>query len=121
MAAREKYARCAVKNKDGVEFIVGLEMRPSDKWIYLRHEIRTAAQYAIGLTSRVMDERGVLIIPGDYDDYAETFDAILTEKWPDRAYFIEVGVEEEWVQIFAPWGVPRASSNSGISESATAA
>jgi len=33
----------------------------------------------------------------------------IVATWPDRAYFIEVGNDDEgWVQLFQPWGIPRS-------------
>lgn len=37
----------------------------------------------------------------------------LKAHWPDRAYFIEVGDEDEgWVQLFQPYDVPQRPEDS---------
>lgn len=45
---------------------------------------------------------------GDWFELAGRLEAAIKAKWPDRAYFIEVGNDDEgWVQLFQPYGVPR--------------
>lgn len=38
---------------------------------------------------------------------AAPVEAAIKERWPDRAYFVEVHGEDGWIQIFQPFGVPR--------------
>lgn len=45
---------------------------------------------------------------GDWKIMAERIERRIKERWPDRAYFIEVGRDSEgWVQLFQPYNIPR--------------
>lgn len=107
MATREKYARVALTNKNGIKFIAGLEMKPNDRWRYLRLDLRTRAEYVVKLSEREGGQQIGFPDPYDYDAHAEAFSELIVSKWKDRAYFLEVGSDDEWVQIFQPYDLPK--------------
>lgn len=37
------------------------------------------------------------------NEIAELLESMIIHAWPGRAYFIEVGQENRWVQIYQPW------------------
>lgn len=103
MAAREKYARHRAL-LGGVEVIAGLEMKDAEKYSPLAKQLEDALETQVKWYRR--DERP--LVPDDYDNLAEAVGKQIKHWWPDRAYFIEVGEEDKWVQLFQPYGVPKA-------------
>lgn len=98
MATREIYLR-VVQIREGVEYIAGLEMRPDDVMGTLRATLRVR-----------MKNASIGIMPGRWRDVAEAIEKTVVTHWPDRAYFIEVGNENDgWVQIFDPKGYVRSA------------
>jgi len=94
---REVYVR-AVVTVGTTEIILGLEFRPGDEYKPLRAAMRFRMR-------RV--QAGYPLAEDDL--LAELIESSVTERWPDRAYFIEVSSEpdEGWVQIFDPKGFVR--------------
>ncbi len=100
MKPREAYVRVTVRPTQGVECVVGLEHRPDE---------RVLTHYAL-LTAVVKDAVSGM---DDAEDevLAEWIEDALRCRFPDRAFFIEVGRDPHdcWVQVFQPWGVPRSA------------
>lgn len=93
MAKREVYLR-VVLFREGVEYILGLELRPTDELGVLRAAMKRRIHVATGN-----------LLPGKWDDIAYAIEATTKKHWPDRAYFIEVGDERNgWVQVWDPVG-----------------
>lgn len=76
----------------GLEVIVGLEWKRHEE---STHEIRKAVRTVIGdLMTKCQDT--------DPESLVYAVSNALQKHWPYRAYFIEVGDEDEWVQVFDP-------------------
>ena len=107
---REAYAR-GVMQCGTLELVAGLEYRAGagESFTVLRDELRTLLGFiALGLvaTDGRLDE----------DALAMAAELAIRGRWPDRAYFIEVGNDTEgWIQIFQPYGVPRSCPCSNAS------
>lgn len=105
MPEREAYVRVSV-TRDDVEVCAGLEFRAGDDVQKLYGAIDVAMRYALWHTVLNVDALEKV------DDMviAHTCERQLREAWPDRAYFLEVtrGPAEQWVQVFQPFGLPRA-------------
>lgn len=97
MADREMYVRCAEMRGD-VEFIAGLELREDESQPALSRRLREAVNWQLN-PLRLEDT--------DYKTSALAIENQLKAWWPNRSYFIEVGKENEWVQLFVPFGLPR--------------
>jgi hypothetical protein len=94
--AREAYVR-GICTWQELEIIAGVELRDGDHFASMRNNIRRVVGFALS-ESPVVEEKAL----------AECLEVILRERWPDRAYFIEVGNDREgFIQIFQPFGVPR--------------
>lgn len=51
---------------------------------------------------------------GDWFIKAQRMEGRIQERWPGRAYFIEVGNDSEgWVQLFQPYDLPRVDLGVG--------
>lgn len=96
---REAYVR-AVIEQDGVEIIAGLEFRRGERGKLLGVQLRIVVNLAIVrlLKHAALDDDEVI---------AQAVEERIVAQWPDRAYFLEVGRDKQWIQIFQPWGVPR--------------
>jgi hypothetical protein len=91
---RESYLRVRFL-REGVEYIVGLEMRAGDALGDLRTLIKVRMKAIVAN-----------ILPGKYDDNANAMFGVLDKYWPDRMAFIEVGSDtDSWVQVFDRRGV----------------
>lgn len=90
--AREAYVRVTYRIR-GREVTVGVELRPDDDLVPLRAAIKTRlALQATLLTHDITD-----------DLLAESVEGVLWLRFPDRAYFIEVGdPDDAWVQVYDP-------------------
>lgn len=95
---REAYVRC-VRQFGDVEVITGVELRDQAEWDWMKHWSDTCARVAF--QSKHGDwhphELGLVV------------EELIVEKWPDRAYFVEVTVGPErdcYTQIFQPWKQP---------------
>lgn len=96
MANREAYLRI-VLHVDGVEYIAGLELRPTDAFAELKTSLRAR-----------MKNTTTGLPAGRWLPIAEALERMVKKYWQDRAYFIEVGDEHTgWVQLFQPFDVPR--------------
>lgn len=103
MAPREAYVR-VVKKVDGFEVIAGLELRDDDDWLAMRLALSEEMSRAVEYTERYLDRN-------DWAEYALVVETRISAHWPDRAYFIEVGKDDDsWIQLFQPYGVPRCDS-----------
>jgi hypothetical protein len=99
MATRESYLRI-VFHKEGAEYIAGLELRAGDQF----RDLRTLLK--VRLTAAVLQ-----VDHTDWAHGAEMMARKIKECWPDRAYFIEVGDDNQgWVQVFQPFGLPRVDA-----------
>lgn len=95
MANREIYACCSMKH-NGLTIAVGLE-------------------YAIGAMHLLLQalhstvEQALQQIPHALDSHyiTEWIERSLENRWPGRAYYIEVGVDDQWVQVCQPYGMPK--------------
>lgn len=98
---REAYAR-AVVQCGPMELVGGLEYRSGDKFVWLRNELHTLLCFvALGLVATGS--------PLDEESLAHAAELAVRMRWPDRAYFLEVGHDEQgWIQIFQPYGLPRS-------------
>lgn len=108
MAERECYARCRFEDR-GIEYIAGLELRDSDDYYELAGRLRIEVGTQTGQLDTYLGSARALA----HDNYqlaAKQIEERLTARWPDRAYFIEVGKEDEWIQLFQPYGVPRGQT-----------
>lgn len=74
---------------------VGLEYRVGPLY-YLLENLRVV------LDDAVRDLRSI-----DPHLIEEIIEKALRTQWPDHAFYIEVGSDDEWVQVFQPWGLPR--------------
>lgn len=93
----EQYLRCAIEH-NGLEFHPGLEWRDEDDLTALGNQLENAVAMVC------------LLNPGmGYGKLAKAIKTKIREMWPGRAYFLEVGVESRWVQLFRPWGLPRVA------------
>jgi hypothetical protein len=100
---REAYVRSTltvpVRGGD-IEMIVGVEMRDVVEFTFLKNSSQTLMFGAwLDIDSGNMTEVRL----------AEAVEAAIKQRWPDRAYFIEVcagGERDGWVQIFQPWEKP---------------
>jgi hypothetical protein len=99
MAAIEKYVRVSVV-KDGVEFIAGLELRNRDFFPTLSSTLRAAMTECLA-GQRISHDQWVTL--------ADQVKDCLATVWPGRAWFLEVGVDNEWVQVYQPYGLPRGT------------
>jgi hypothetical protein len=94
---REVYVRASRPTISGAFVEPGVEFRDGDSFRELEH-----ALYC-------------LMVDGDPghgehspERIAAPIEAAIKERWPDRAYFVEVHDSKGgWVQIFQPFGVPR--------------
>jgi hypothetical protein len=98
MAAREAYALVSIE-RAGIEYIAGLELRPSDNFAELSDKLERAVAWPL-MGAKESDE---------WDRLAYSVEKQLKYWWPDRAYLLEVGKEDKWVQLFQPYGLPRAT------------
>lgn len=90
--AREAYVRCTYHVR-GREVTVGLELRPGDNLVSLRAALKVRLARQASLLCDVDEDELV----------AEAVEGVLWLRWPDRAYFIEVGDEADtWIQVFDP-------------------
>lgn len=86
---REIYLR-VVMVREGVEYIAGLEMRPDDVMGELKVKLKVRMKAAC---------QGLMA--GRWRDCAEAIEKSLITHWAGRAYFIEVGNENDgWVQVY---------------------
>lgn len=94
---REAYARIVFGDPMGrAEFIAGVELRDGEHWGDLRAELVRAVTPLITAHT------------GGWDLMARAIERAIVDTWPDRAYFVEVGNDDDgWVQVFQPFGVPR--------------
>lgn len=112
--ARESYVRRIFK-VGPYEITVGLELRPDDDLRELRAALkyrmyRVCGQTAWRHAAAEFDEQASplsntkLVWRHDDDAAAAAFEGVLLRYWPDRAYFIEVGGDEDdsWVQVYDP-------------------
>ncbi len=95
---REAYVRVTVHHR-GREIVSGLELRDTDSPDRLYELVAS-------VTRRAAEE--VLTPHRSVDDRA--LGEHLEQRFREgRAYFFEVGAADRYVQIFAPWGLPRAT------------
>lgn len=104
MATRERYVRIAVGLPGEMEICPGLEWRDDDQ----PEDLRVALERLVLLELVKGDSRE------PWSRTALRIESAMRERWPDRAYFLEVGRDDRWVQIFQPFGLPRRTS--GITE-----
>lgn len=99
--AREAYVR-GVVTCGAIEVCAGIEYRAGDRFVHLRNTVRTLVGFA--LLGILGSDRHTL----DEDTISLSVEAAFRHRWPDRAYFVEVGNDDEgWIQIYQPFGVPR--------------
>lgn len=104
MSAREAYAR-AVYRVGACEMIAGLEIRSGD-------DICTIRKRLVGMMALAWADLEELRNPSQDYEMAEGVERRVRTWWPDRAFFLEVGVDadrEGWVQVFQPYGLPRTT------------
>lgn len=93
--AREAYVRYTYRIV-GWEVTVGLEFRRGDSLDGLRAALKFRIAKQVALLA-VQDPDA-----GD-DAVAEALEGVLMLRWPDRAYFIEVGPpDDSWIQVYDP-------------------
>lgn len=94
---REVYVRASRPTIGGAFVEPGVELREGDSFRELEHVlfcILVDADPGRGET--------------DPQRIAEPVERAIQERWPDRAYFVEVhDAKGGWIQIFQPFGVPR--------------
>jgi hypothetical protein len=90
---REAYAKVAIVH-EGVEYVAGLEWRESDNFERLRKQLESAVRCQLY-------PRDVNLV---YPTRAKAIEQQIVYQWPDRAYFLEVGVDSEWAQVYDPRG-----------------
>lgn len=83
-----------------MEYIAGVEWREGDIFNREAYNIQ-ACLVNVEIWKR-----------GGYDQLAEAVSSLLEAEYPGRAYFIEVGQEDKWCQIFQPYGLPRVQPES---------
>jgi hypothetical protein len=94
---REAYARAVVQCGQ-LDVVAGLEYRHGDRFVHLRDELRSLLRHV----SMCLGDRA------DEELLAKGVEMAIRGRWPERAYFIECGDDEDgWIQIFQPFGVPR--------------
>jgi hypothetical protein len=97
MAAREAYARGAGYNEAaGTECHPGLEIREGDDVDLLTHWLQAHA-------NRAVDRWG-----GNHLEVVRQVEEAILEAYPGRAYFIETEEDGRGVQVYQPFGMPRA-------------
>lgn len=89
------YVRTSMKFGGNREICPGLEFRPlsGDSFGELSAWLEKAADTAVKRTARADNPREI----------AENLQGYIVQTYPDRAYFIEVGDMDRWVQIYQPW------------------
>lgn len=92
----ERYVRASFV-RDGIEYCPGIEWRDTDFYCELKTQLKRVCA------------NGIYRVAANFMDRASAVEAAIKQEWPDRAYFLEVGRDDEWVQIFQPWGLPRSS------------
>lgn len=96
MAERECYVRAVYMPTAELECIAGLEHREGDDLERMYAEIYFAMR------------AGVCDLAGANDlVIAVAIERRICALWPDRAWFLEVGRDDRWIQIFVPFGLPR--------------
>ncbi len=97
MANREAYLR-VVLNREGIEYIAGLEWREGEDLAALKAALKMRMSTA---TIGMQHDR--------WDALSLAIEKTIKKYWPDRAYFVEVGDDAHgWIQLFQPYGLPRA-------------
>lgn len=101
MAQREAYQRCVLR-RGKLEIIAGVQIHDSEGQVDRRNLLN-------GL-NLVMEIAASYLLPEDDEmDIAGLVEYRIKQRWPGRAYFIEVcnsEGENDWVQLFQPYGVP---------------
>lgn len=94
---REAYVRASRPTVGGAFVEPGIELRDGDVFRDIEGELLTM----LFETDPGRDEH-------DPRRIADPLEQRIRERWPDRAYFIEVhDPRGGWLQIFQPFGVPR--------------
>lgn len=124
MAQVERYVRLSVSGllHEDDEYIVGLAFEPGESLQELRAELRELVHSAVSAalsagplaSLQVVDidrEAGRILVTRVADGdgtVAECLRALVDDRWPGRAHFIEVQHDSDdgWVQIFQPYDLP---------------
>ena len=93
---REVYVRASRPTTSGAVVEPGIEYRDGDSFDEISQRLWT------------------ILFDGDLDGESDVariaapIELAIQQRWPDRAYFIEVHhYRGGWIQIFQPFGVPR--------------
>lgn len=99
----ERYVRCSVeiigtKRRVVGSIEAGLLVTPDSDHRALRDQLRSVLGDALAFDGG----------RGDADDLTQTLENFIVDRWPDRAWFVEVWNEDEALtQVYAPHGMPR--------------
>ncbi len=96
MATRERYARASV-SMSGMECTPGLELRKGDD--------ATEVMGFVHATAFVALAEGYPF----HTQVCDSVERLFTEHYPGRAFFIETEEDGKGVQVYQPFGMPRAS------------
>ncbi len=106
MATREAYVRVVFPEHrvdgDTVEVIAGLEWQAGESFKRLRWLLTIHLSNALygrdQPPAKTVEECACIV------------EEAIKASWPERAYFIEVGRDDDaWVQVFQPYGLPRVT------------
>lgn len=86
------YARCSIES-NGAEYIAGVELRDDDNYVQFSRKLRGVMHSALYSESPVV-----------HLSAAHAVEFALKSAFPERAYFIEVGNDDDWVQVYDPRG-----------------
>lgn len=92
---REAYVRVGfrLRDRDDTDVIIGIEIRPGEALEGMKKQARRVLSDGWPHQAWVLDDLAT----------AESVETKIKAAWPDRAYFIEVGNDLDYVQIFQPW------------------
>lgn len=94
MRPRERYARGCFEFKgshnEDIEVCPGVEWQDGEDLDSILRRLELLTHNAVW-------------VGGDIDEMAERLEGYIQREWPLRAYFIEVGNYNRWVQIYQPW------------------
>lgn len=96
MPAREQYAR-VYQEVYNTEMTVGIELRNED----------TTGLMCLNILAKSRAYDALIGNQGLPLAAVAHVESWIKERWPDRAYFIEIERDDMGVQVFQPYGLPR--------------
>jgi len=85
----ERYVRSSITCPDGdTQVIIGLEVRDGETWVQMKALARSLVETGLGA-------------PDPFVAAGRVQWAILS-TCPDRYWFVEVGNDDDWVQVYRP-------------------